>query len=57
MIFFKYYDNVLIILSFTLYILNNNVFKQMICQIRFFKYFLYIKWSILKENVGRIVYK
>lgn len=57
MIFLKYYDNVLIILSFTLYILNNNVFKQMICQIRFFKYFLYIKWSILKENVGRIVYK
>lgn len=57
MIFFKYYDNVLIILSFTLYILNNNVFKQMICQIRFFKYFLYIKWSILKENVERIVYK
>lgn len=57
MIFFKYYDNVLIILSFTLYILNNNVFKQMICQIRFFKYFLYIKRSILKENVERIVYK
>lgn len=57
MIFLKYYDNVLIILSFTLYILNNNVFKQMICQIRFFKYFLYIKWSILKENVERIVYK